>query len=316
MLPDLRALHPLQRRLVPLVVWTALAARAVKSASWWRTFTDNVHAWNVARRALAGRYIDADATPLICCTKPRPDALRGRVIAITGAGEGIGRALALAAAAHGAEVVLIGRTVSKLEAVHGRIGELGQVAASIAPLDLERALARDYDALADAVRSRFGRLDGLVHNAGILGALAPIEHYDVPTWCRVLHVNLTAPFALTQVLLPLLHAAPDASIIFTSSGVGRRPRAYWGAYGLEVRHRSAVRDAGRGGQQRRPDAGQMQSIRGRCAPACVHRRIRPRTRPQLARPEDVLGPYLWLLSAASRGVNGQSLDCQPGPQPD
>ena len=164
--------------------------------------------------------------------QPPADALHGRVIAITGAGDGIGRALALAAAEHGAEVVLIGRTVSKLDAVHGRIAALGKREASIAPLDLERAVARDYDALADAIQSRYGRLDGLVHNAAILGALTPIEQYDVPTWCRVLHVNLTAAFALTQVLLPSLRAAPDASIIFTSSGVGRRARAFWGAYAV------------------------------------------------------------------------------------
>ena len=85
-----------------------------------------------------------------------------------------------------------------------------------------------------------------MHNAGILGTLTPIEHYDVPTWCRVLHVNLTAAFALTQVLLPALRASADASIVFTSSGVGRRPRAYWGAYaaskfGIEALSRYAGR---------------------------------------------------------------------------
>ncbi|MGH8231157.1 MAG: SDR family NAD(P)-dependent oxidoreductase, partial [Steroidobacteraceae bacterium] len=161
-----------------------------------------------------------------------PDELCGRVIAVTGAGDGIGRAVALAAAAHGAEVVLIGRTVAKLEAVHASIAALKRSPASIAPLDLEQALARDYDQLADALQARYGRLDGLLHNAGLLGVLAPIEQYDVPTWCRVLHVNLTAAFALTQVLLPLLRAASDASIVFTASGVGREPRAYWGAYAV------------------------------------------------------------------------------------
>jgi NAD(P)-dependent dehydrogenase (short-subunit alcohol dehydrogenase family) len=247
--------------------------------------------------------------------QPPADALRGRVIAVTGAGEGIGRALALAAASHGAEVVLIGRTVAKLEAVHGRIAALGQAAASIAPLDLERALARDYDALAEAIRSRYGRLDGLVNNAGILGVLSPIEHYDVPTWCRVLHVNLTAAFALTQVLLPLLRAAADASIIFTSSGVARRPRAYWGAYavsksGIEALCGTLADELGESGQLR------VNALN----PGPVRTRMRAQAYPAedpaaLARPEDVLRPYLWLLSAASRGINGQSLDCQPRPQP-
>ena len=243
--------------------------------------------------------------------QPPVDALRGRVIAITGAGEGIGRALALAAATHGAEVILIGRTVSKLEAVHGRIAALGQAEACIAPLDLERAIARDYDQLAEALQSRFGRLDGLVHNAALLGALAPIEHYDVPTWCRVLHVNLTATFALTQVLLPALRAAPDASIIFTSSGVGRRPKAYWGAYsaskfGIEALSGTLAEELGDSGQLR------VNALN----PGPVRTRLRAQAYPAEdpavpMRPEDVLVPYLWLLSAASRGVNGQSLDCQP-----
>jgi len=242
--------------------------------------------------------------------EPAADALRGRVIAITGAGEGIGRALALSAAAHGAEVVLIGRTVSKLEQVHARISALGQAEASIAPLDLEHAVARDYDALAEALRGRYGRLDGLVHNAGILGALAPIEHYDVPTWCRVLHVNLTAAFALTQVLLPAVRASSDASIIFTSSGVARAPRAYWGAYsvskaGIEALSRALADECASAGQVR------VNALN----PGPVRTRMRAQAFPaedagRLARPEDVLRPYLWLLSAASRGINGQSLDCQ------
>ena len=187
--------------------------------------------------------------------EPAPDALHGRIIAITGAGDGIGRALALSAAAYGAEVVLIGRTVSKLEEVHSRIAALKRAEASIAPLDLERAVARDYDLLAQALQSRYGRLHGLVHNAGILGKLAPIEHYDVPTWCRVLHVNLTAAFAMTQVLLPSLRASQDASIIFTGSGVGRRPRAYWGAYavskcGLEALSRTLADELATAGEVR------------------------------------------------------------------
>ncbi|MGA2563673.1 MAG: SDR family NAD(P)-dependent oxidoreductase, partial [Steroidobacteraceae bacterium] len=182
-----------------------------------------------------------------------PDALRGRVIAVTGAGSGIGRAVALAAAAHGAELILIGRTVSRLEEVHASIAALKGSEASIAPLDLERAIARDYDELAAALHSRYGRLDGLVHSAGMLGAPAPIEHYDVPTWCRVLHVNLTAAFALTQVLLPALRASADASIIFTSSGIARQPRAFWGAYavskcGIEALSRTLADELEHSGQ--------------------------------------------------------------------
>jgi len=238
------------------------------------------------------------------------DALRERVIAVTGAGAGIGRAVALAAAAHGAQVVLIGRSSAKLEEVHSQIAALGHAEASIAPLDLERAIARDYDALAAALLGRYGRLDGLVHNAGILGALAPIEQYDVPTWCRVLHVNLTAAFALTQVLLPGLRAARDASIIFTSSGIGRRPRAYWGAYavskaGIEALSRTLAEEL------QNTAAVRVNALN----PGPVRTRMRSQAFPaedpaKLTAPEGIVGPYLWLLGAASQGVSGQSLDCQ------
>lgn len=252
----------------------------------------------------------AAAEPVYRTYQPAGDALAGRVIAVTGAGEGIGRAVALAAAAHGAEVLLIGRTVAKLENVHREIEALKRAEAAIAPLDLEKALARDFDQLADAVIQRYGRLDGLVNNAAILGVLAPIEHYDVPTWYRVLHVNLTATFALTQVLLPALRKSSDASVIFTTSGVARVPRAYWGAYAVSKAGTEAlagvladeVEDAG---------VVRVNSLN----PGPVRTRMRRQAYPAenldtLAKPEDIVRPYLWLLGAASRGTNGQSLDCQ------
>src|SRR6516165_10259575 len=161
-----------------------------------------------------------------------PAELSGRVIAITGAGSGLGRAVALACAGHQATVVLIGRDAAKLQAVDAEIAAAHAPEASIALLDLEMAVARDYDELADALLKRYGRLDGLLHNAGVLGPLSPIEQYDVPTWCKVLHVNLTAAFALTQVLLPMLRAARDASVVFTTASQARAPGAYWGAYAV------------------------------------------------------------------------------------
>ena len=162
-----------------------------------------------------------------------PDELRGRVILITGASQGIGRAVAIRCAQHGATVLLLGRNGRQLHDVHARIsGAHGEDRAAIVEFDLENAVARDYDALFAAIESRYQRLDGLLHNAGLLGQLAPVEHYDVPTWCRVLQVNLTAAFVLTQILLPLLKRAADGSIVFTASGVGRVGRAYWGAYAV------------------------------------------------------------------------------------
>ena len=252
---------------------------------------------------------------------PPPGLLDGRVVAITGAGDGIGRALALRAASLQAKVILVGRNVRRLEALEAEIAAMpiagspnARPEATIAPLDLEKALADDYDRLADALMQRYGRLDGLVHNAAALGALAPIEHADMRNWCRVLHVNLTAAFALTQVLLPALRASPDASVIFTSSSVGRRGRANWGAYAVSkfgVEGLSQVlADELSGNSTVRVNAINPGPTRTR-----MRRQAYPAENAELvALPEDIVNPYMWLLGPASRGTTGQSLDCQaPAP---
>jgi NAD(P)-dependent dehydrogenase (short-subunit alcohol dehydrogenase family) len=241
----------------------------------------------------------------------RADELAGRVIAITGASSGIGHAVALACAQHAAEVVLIGRNAKKLEAVHAEIAACGAPETSIAVLDLESALARDYDQLADALLTRYGRLDGLLHNAGVLGTLTPIEHYDVPTWCRVLHVNLTAAFALTQVLLPALKKSADAAVVFTASAVGREGRAYWGAYAVSkfaVEGLSQVLAAELEG---------ISHVRvntlnpGRTRTAMRRQAYPAEDLQTLPLPAALTGPYLALLGPASRGVTGQAFDAQP-----
>jgi NAD(P)-dependent dehydrogenase (short-subunit alcohol dehydrogenase family) len=246
---------------------------------------------------------------------PPNGLLHGRVIAITGAGEGIGRVLALAAARLGAQLVLIGRTVKRLESVYAEIAAqatpTGPAAeASIAPLDLEQALAPDYERLAAAVQERYGRLDGLVHNAALLGTLAPIEHADMLSWVRVLHVNLTAAFALTKVLLPALRASADASLIFTTSSVGRRGRANWGAYAVSkfgVEGLSQVlADELSGNSSVRVNAVNPGPTRTR-----MRRQAFPGEDPSLPTdPALIVGPYLWLLGPESSGVTGRSLDCQ------
>jgi NAD(P)-dependent dehydrogenase (short-subunit alcohol dehydrogenase family) len=240
----------------------------------------------------------------------RPDELAGRVIAITGASSGIGRAVAIACAKFGATVILIGRNARKLETVHGEIEAAGSPEPTIAVLDLEKAVASDYDKLASAVAERFGRLDGLLHNAGLLGTLTPIEHYDVPTWCRVMHVNVTAAFALTQVLLPALKQSQDASVLFTSSSVGRHGRAYWGAYAVskfategfmqvlasEVENITAIR---------------VNSLNPGRARTMMRRQAYPaEDLNSLPLPETLTGPYIALLGPASRGVTGQTFDAQ------
>jgi len=158
--------------------------------------------------------------------------LQDRVIVITGAGSGLGRATALACAAHGANVVLLGRTEAKLEAVYDAIETAGYPKPALVPVNLKTATANEYKQLTEHLEQEFGRLDGLVHNAAILGLLSPIAHYPPEIWADVLQVNLTAPFLLSRACLPLLTRTPNASIVFVSDAVGRKGRAYWGAYAV------------------------------------------------------------------------------------
>ena len=150
------------------------------------------------------------------------DLLAGRNVLITGASDGIGRVLAVHAAAHGARVIIHGRNVAKLEKVYDEIESLPDAPRpSIAVMDLAAADSGAYASLADSLAEEFGCLDGLVNNAGILGERYSIEQYDAAMWQQVMHVNVTAAFAITQVCLPLLHRSEDASIIFTSSALPR-----------------------------------------------------------------------------------------------
>jgi NAD(P)-dependent dehydrogenase (short-subunit alcohol dehydrogenase family) len=236
--------------------------------------------------------------------------LEGRAILITGAGSGLGRALAIECARAGASVILSGRNSARLDRVYDEIEALGAPQPAIAALDLAVATAVDYDGLARVIGEEFGKLDGLVHAAGLLGDRTPLEQYDVPTWCKVLHVNLTAPFILTQVLLPNLRKSEDASIIFVSSGVVKQSRPFWGAYavsktGLES-VRSMLSEELEGEANIRVNSvnpGRMRTaMRAAAYPA-----ENPNTVPTA---ESVSGPFIYLLSARGRGIDGQFIDAQ------
>lgn len=241
---------------------------------------------------------------------PEADLLADRVILITGAGDGIGRAVAMACARHGARILLLGRTVPKLERVYDEIESAGGPRPSIVPMDLAVAQAPAYAQLAETVDREFGRLDGLLHNAGILGQRSPIEHYDMKVWHEVMHINLTVPFAMTQTLLPQLMASRDASVVFTSSGVGRQGRAFWGAYavskfGIEGLCQ-ILADELQGNSHVRVNA--INPGRTRTA---MRRAAYPAEDPEtLPTPEDIVTPYLFLLGPDSKGITGESLDCQ------
>ena len=238
------------------------------------------------------------------------DVLEDRVILITGASDGIGRALALHAADLGARVILHGRNVAKLEAVYDEIEALGTAPRpSIEVIELATADSEAYIALAENLDSEFGRLDGLVHNAGILGERYAVEQYDAIVWQRVMHVNVTATFALTQVCLPLLQASEDPSVIFTSSGVGRHGKAFWGAYAVS-------KFAIEGLSQVLADEHRHGKLRSNCVnPGPTRTRMRleaypAENRDKLRTPREILPTYIFLLGPDSGDITGQSLDCQ------
>ena len=240
----------------------------------------------------------------------RPGLLADRVILVTGAGAGIGRALAKRIASLGATVILHGRTVSRLESVYDEIRAEGGPDPAIFPLNLERATGEDYDHLSGAIEAQWGRLDGLVHNAGILGGRTPIEHHDVADWQRVLHVNLTAPFILCRCLLPLLFQSADASVVFTSSGVGRRGKAYWGAYAVSKFGVEGLSQVLADELANKPNI-RVNAINPGATRTTMRAAAYPAEDPErLKTPEEILGAYLYLLGPDSRGITGRSYDAQ------
>lgn len=241
---------------------------------------------------------------------PPEDLLAGRVILITGAGSGLGRALAIECARTGASVILSGRNAGKLDRVYDEIEKMGAPQPAIAKLDLASATAVDYDNLAKIIGDEFGKLDGVVHAAALLGDRTPLEQYDVPTWCKVLHVNLTAPFILTQVLLPNLRKSEDASVIFVSSGVVKNQRPFWGAYAVAKSGLESVRSMFSQELEGEPNIRVNSVNPGRLRTAmraAAYPAEDPNTVPD---PASVSGIFLYLLSAQSRGIDGRYIEAQ------
>lgn len=237
------------------------------------------------------------------------DALKDKVILVTGAGDGIGREAAIHYAKHGATVILLGRTVSKLEAVYDEIEKAGGAQPAIIPLDMKGATEANYRDMAATIMDQFGRLDGLLHNASLLGVLSPFEHIDLPTWQDIMQVNVTAQFMMTKALLPALMAAKHPSVIFTSSGVGRKGRAHWGPYAVS-------KFATEGMAQILADEYENTHLRVNVInPGATNTSMRSRAYPAedkslLKTPADIMNVYLYLMSDDSLNITGESLDAQ------
>ncbi len=242
--------------------------------------------------------------------RPIPDLLQSRVILVTGAGDGIGKTAAKRFAAHGATVVLLGRTVTKLEAVYDEIEGSGHPQPAIYPMNLEGAAPKDYQDLADTLEREFGRLDGLLHNAANLGSLTPLEHYDLELWAKVMQVNLHAPFLLTRACLPVLRRSPDPSVVFTSSALGRAGRAYWGAYAISNFAVEGMMQVLADELQSKPQI-RVNSIDPGWVRTALYSRAYPGRDPaSLPPPEDIMPAYLYLLGPDSRGITGRALSAQ------
>ena len=236
--------------------------------------------------------------------------LENKVILITGAGDGMGKAAAIEYASQGASVILLGRNIKKLEKTHDIIISNHSPAPMISLMDLSKADGNDYLELAENLMHEYGALDGLLLNAAILGDRSPISQYDVSTWVKTIHVNLTSQFILTKTLLPSLENSKSASVIFTSSGVGKIGKAFWGAYSVSKFGVEAL-------CQILSDEYQSdKTIRFNCInPGAIQTKMRKLAYPlenstSLLSPEDVLDRYVWLMSDKSKEVDGQSIDCQ------
>jgi len=241
--------------------------------------------------------------------QPSRDLLAGRVILVTGAGDGLGRTASLAYARHGASVILVGRTQKKLEAVYDEILSEQLASPLLMPLDLAKAGLREFEQIAAAIEREFGRLDGLLHSAATLGTLTPLALYDLETWQKVMQVNFNAAYLLTRACLGVLEKSQDASVIFTTSEMARQGRAYWGAYAAAG---AALENLA---QVWADELSTNTHIRmNTIDPGAVRTALRARAYPgenplTLPEPEDVISLYLYLMGPDSRGTTGQALRC-------
>ena len=246
--------------------------------------------------------------------QPQLDLLQNRIILVTGASDGIGREAALTYSRHGASVILLGRNDDKLRAVAQEIDHAGGIPARWYTLDLLTCTPQSCQQIAQQIRLHYPRLDGVLHNAGLLGDVVPMMEQDPEIWQQVMQVNVNGTFMLTQALLPLLLQSESASLIFTSSSVGREGRANWGAYAVS-------KFATEGMMQVLAEEYKNRHLRVNCInPGGTRTKMRASAFPtedalKLKTPADIMPLYLWLMGDDSRRKTGMTFDAQPGRKP-
>ncbi|MGL5243344.1 MAG: YciK family oxidoreductase [Kluyvera ascorbata] len=246
--------------------------------------------------------------------QPQLDLLQNRIILVTGASDGIGREAAITYARYGASVILLGRSEEKLRSVAQEISKISELPAHIYTLDLLTCTPHDCQQLAQRIRLHSPRLDGVLHNAGLLGDVVPMAEQDPQVWQQVMQVNVNGTFMLTQALLPLLLESEAGSLVFTSSSVGREGRANWGAYAVS-------KFATEGMMQVLAEEYQSRHLRVNCInPGGTRTKMRASAFPtedamKLKTPADIMPLYLWLMGDDSRRKTGMTFDAQPGRKP-
>ena len=206
--------------------------------------------------------------------------------------------------------MLLGRTLSKLEAVYDEIEAAGHPQPAICPLNLETAVEKDYNDLADQLFDTFGKLDGLVHNAAQLGPRTLIDNVKSEAWLELMQVNVNAPFFLSKAMFPLLRAAPDASVIFVSSSVGRKARAYWGPYAVTKFAIEGLMQVMADEQDGTSEI-RVNSVNPGATRTAMRKAAYPAEEPEKnPEPSDIMPVFLYLLGPDSKQIHGQALDAR------
>jgi NAD(P)-dependent dehydrogenase (short-subunit alcohol dehydrogenase family) len=240
--------------------------------------------------------------------RPRADLLAGRVILVTGAGQGLGRAVALACARHGAAVALLGRKQEKLEQAYDAIVAEGLAMPAIIPLDLAAAGSAEFEQVANLIRRELKQLDGIAHCASHFVPLGPLANQTIEQWTTLWRVNLAAPFALTRACLPLLAAARDSSVVFTGETHGAHPKAYWGGFAVA---KSGLATLAAVWADELEHAGKPRMnvlIPGPIASPQRFQSHPGEERASLRTPEAAAASFLYLLGPESAAISGRTLE--------